>query len=149
MASMAPPGEMIEIGTSAAYSTLWLSLAAKKRGQKIETFEILLEKYNLAMETVKITNTSDYIHVNYGNALEIIHKLENIAFCFLDSEKGDYKDAYQHIIPKLVHGGIFLADNVTSHYEEIKPMLDIALQDPRVDALIMPIGSGVLVCRKI
>ncbi|TFG21418.1 MAG: O-methyltransferase [Promethearchaeota archaeon] len=146
-ASSAPPGKMIEIGTSAAYSTLWLSLAAKERAQKIDTFEVLIEKYNLALETVKVTETYDYIRVNFGNAMDLLKPFEEVAFCFLDAEKEDYKEFYNLIIPKMVKGGIFLADNVISHYKDVKPMLDIALQDPRVDALIVPIGKGILMCR--
>ncbi len=146
-AMSAPPGKMIEIGTSAAYSTLWLSLAAKERAQKIDTFEVLIEKYNLALETVKVTETHDYIQVNFGNAMDLLKPFKDVAFCFLDAEKEDYKEFYNLMVPKMVKGGIFLADNVISHYKDVKPMLDIALQDPRVDALIIPIGKGILMCR--
>ena len=51
MASMAPDGRIIEIGTSAGYSTLWLSLACSDRGRRITTFEILPEKIALAKQT--------------------------------------------------------------------------------------------------
>ena len=47
----------------------------------------------------------------------------------------------------MVQGGILVIDNVTSHYEEVKPMLDMALQEPRVDSVVVPIGSGLLLCR--
>jgi caffeoyl-CoA O-methyltransferase len=145
-ARLAPMGHFIEIGTSAAYSTLWLSLAAKERGQTISSYEVLIEKYNLALETVKLTSTQEWIDLKFGNALESIPHLQDIAFCFLDAEKKDYKEYYTQIIPRMVQGGIFLADNVISHYEDVKPMLDIALQDPLVDALIVPIGKGLLMC---
>jgi predicted O-methyltransferase YrrM len=146
-----PPetGKFIEIGTSAAYSTLWLSLAAKERGQQITTFEVLIEKYNLALETVKFTNTQEWIELKFGNAKDHIPNLQDIAFCFLDAEKEDYKEYYTQVIPRMVPGGIFLADNVISHYDDVKPMLDIALQDPRVDSLIIPIGKGLLMCQVI
>ena len=53
------------------------------------------------------------------------------------------------IIPNMVDGGVLIADNVISHAEDLKPILDRALSDERVDALIVPIGEGELVCRKI
>jgi predicted O-methyltransferase YrrM len=49
----------------------------------------------------------------------------------------------------MVKGGIFVADNAINHYEILKPMLEKALDDPRVDGVIVPIGKGELVCRKI
>jgi len=146
IARIAPMGQLIEIGTSAAYSTLWLSLAAKERNQKVTTFEILIEKYNMALETVKLTKTKEWIDLKFGNALEFLPKVSDIAFCFLDAEKEDYKAYFQLVIPHMVKGGIFLADNVISHYDDIKPMLDVALHDPRADAVIVPIGKGILMC---
>jgi hypothetical protein len=44
LASNCPPGQLVEIGTSAGYSTMWLSLAAKERNIKVKTFELLEEK---------------------------------------------------------------------------------------------------------
>lgn len=149
LARIAPTGRLIEIGTSAAYSTLWLSLAAKERGQKIETFENNIEKYNLALETVKVTETQEHIDINFANALEIMSTFRDIAFCFLDAEKWDYNEYYKSLIPHLVSGGILAVDNVISHYEEARPMLNRALQDPLVDSVIIPIGRGILMSRKI
>ncbi len=40
LAAGSPEGSMFEIGTSAGYSTLWLSLAAQTLGRKITTFEV-------------------------------------------------------------------------------------------------------------
>jgi len=60
-----------------------------------------------------------------------------------------YDECYEAIIPKLVKGGLLIADNAINHQATLKPMLDRALTDHRVDALIVPIGKGTLVCRKI
>ena len=45
-------------------------------------------------------------------------------------------------------GGILVADNAISHGDVLKPMLDRALADPRADAVVVPVGNGLLVCRK-
>jgi predicted O-methyltransferase YrrM len=46
-------------------------------------------------------------------------------------------------------GGLLLADNAIDFREVLQPMLDRAQHDPRVDSLIVPIGKGVLLCRRI
>jgi predicted O-methyltransferase YrrM len=51
-------------------------------------------------------------------------------------------------VSRLVPGALLVADNAISHQTDLQPMLDAALSDPRVDALIVPIGKGELVCRK-
>jgi predicted O-methyltransferase YrrM len=52
------------------------------------------------------------------------------------------------IAPRLVPGGILIADNAINHRETLQPLLDEALADERVDALVVPIGKGELICRK-
>jgi predicted O-methyltransferase YrrM len=44
---------------------------------------------------------------------------------------------------------LLAADNAINHREALQTMLNRALVDERVDALIVPIGNGVLVCRKV
>ncbi|MFX0042750.1 MAG: O-methyltransferase [Candidatus Hodarchaeota archaeon] len=149
LAASAPKGEFIEIGTSAGYSTLWIAVACKLVGNKIITFEILKEKIKLAKETFKITNMESYIELIEGDAREFIKNFKNISFCFLDASKRIYEECYDLVIPNMVRGGIFIADNAMTHYEDLKPMLDKTLADKRVDALIVPIGKGELLCRKI
>ena len=149
LAASAPKGKFIEIGTSAGYSTLWIALACKLIGTTITTFEILKEKSKLAEETFKKTNMEDYIELILGDARDYINTYKNIAFCFLDAEKEVYDVCYDLIIPNMVKGGILIADNAINHYETLKPMIDKALADDRIDALIVPIGKGELLCRKL
>ena len=141
-------GEFIEIGTSAGYSTLWLSLAAREMGIKIKTFEILPEKIKLAKETFKVSGVENYIDLIEGDFLSYIERLKNISFCFLDAEKEIYLDCFKAIAPRLVPNGLLVADNAINHYETIKPMIDLAMEDDRFDCLIVPIGKGEFVCRK-
>ena len=84
-----------------------------------------------------------------GDARDYLQDYKSISFCFLDAEKEVYEDCYDLVILNMVKGGIFIADNAINHYETLKPMLNKALADERVDALIVPIGKGELVCRKI
>jgi caffeoyl-CoA O-methyltransferase len=66
----------------------------------------------------------------------------------MDAEKDLYQACYDLVIPNMVPGGIFAADNATSH-PELRPFLDLVLADSCVDAMVVPVGKGVLVCRKI
>jgi predicted O-methyltransferase YrrM len=48
----------------------------------------------------------------------------------------------------MVRGGILIADNAINHREGLVEMLDRALADVRVDAQIVTVGKGELVCRR-
>ena len=149
MAALAPDGEYLEIGTSAGYSTLWISLGCSERKINITTIEMLEEKIKIAETTFETTDLSDSINLIHGNALELLEDYKNIAFCFIDAEKEDYFDLYELIIPRLTHGGILIADNIISHADTLSVLVDRAEQDERVDSVVIPIGKGELLCRKI
>lgn len=143
-----PQGEVLEIGTSAGYSTLWLTLACRETVRKLTTFELLEEKAAIARETFKACLAEDVVELINGNALDYIQDYKNIAFCFLDAEKEVYGNCYEKVIPNMVKGGILVADNAINHIETLRPFIDRALTDDRVDAMVVPIGKGELVCRK-
>ena len=148
LASMAPAGDTLEIGTSAGYSTLWLALACRLVGRKVTTFEILDDKVGLARETFALAEVNDVVELVHGNALDHLSDRPDVSFCFLDTEKEVYAACYEAVVPNLVAGGILVADNAINHESNLRPMLDRALADERIDALIVPIGKGELVCRK-
>lgn len=149
LAANVPDGRYIEIGTSAGYSALWISMACEMLGRTIDTYEVLPEKVKLARETFQTAQMEKVINLVEGDVRNYFPQLNEIAFCFLDAEKEIYGECYEAIIPKLMKGGLLVADNAINHQEILKPMLDRALSDDRVDALIVPIGKGELVCRKI
>lgn len=149
MAASAPEGAYVEIGTSAGYSAMWISRACDMLGRTLTTFEVLPEKIGLARETFRLAGVEDIVHLVEGDAREHLEGLEEIAFCFLDAEKEVYADCYELVVPRLVKGGLLVADNAINHRETLQPMLDRALSDERVDAMVMTVGKGELVCRKV
>lgn len=145
----APKGDVIEIGTSGGYSSMWLSLACRVRGDQLTTFEILPNKIELAKETFRTVSIEKIVKLVHGDARQMLDQYHEIAFCFLDAEKDIYSECYEKVIPNLVQGGLLAADNVLSHKEDLNSFVEQAQTDSRVDALTVPIGKGVLLCRKI
>jgi caffeoyl-CoA O-methyltransferase len=148
LAAESPAGSWIEIGTSAGYSTLWLALACREREQRITTFEIMPAKSAMARATFKAAGVNDVVTLVEDDFLNYVDRLGDISFCFLDAEKEVYGPCYEAVVPRLVPGGLLVADNAINHEETLKPVLDRALSDARVDALVVPVGKGELLCRK-
>ena len=149
LCASAPKGGVLEVGTSGGYSSLWLSLACRARGDHLTTFEILEEKVARANETFEAANVKDQIQLIHGDAREVIDGYRDVAFCFLDAEKDSYLDIYEKVVPNLVSGGILAADNAINHADTLADFIAQAENDPRVDALVVPIGKGIFVCRKL
>lgn len=148
LAAESPAGSWIEIGTSAGYSTLWLALACRERAQQITTFEIMPAKSAMARATFKSAGVTDIVTLVEEDFLNYVDRLGDISFCFLDAEKEVYAPCYEAVVPRLVPGGLLVADNAINHEETLRPVLERALSDPRVDALVVPVGKGELICRK-
>lgn len=149
LCASAPSGGVLEVGTSGGYSSLWLTLACHARGDHLTTFEILEEKVARANKTFEAAEVSDQIQLIHGDAREVMDGYRDVAFCFLDAERDIYLDVYERLIPNLTRGGILAVDNVISHTDELADFVAQAENDPRVDALVVPIGKGILVCRKM
>ena len=148
LAACAPQGQFLEIGASAGYSGLWISLACRERNTRLVTFELLPEKVKLAQETFQIAGVDSFVQVVQGNVLDHLRDYRDVAFCFLDTEKALYQACYDQVVPNLAPGGLLIADNVISHAEVLGLFVAGALSDPRLDAMVIPIGQGVLVARK-
>jgi caffeoyl-CoA O-methyltransferase len=147
-AAAAPDGAMIEIGASAGYSALWLAQACRVRGRTLTTFEILPEKAALARATFARTGVSDVVRLVEGDFLDHANDFGDVGFCFLDAEKDVYEACYDVVVPKMVPGAILIADNATSHRDDLQPMIDRVFADERVDAMVATVGKGELVCRR-
>jgi predicted O-methyltransferase YrrM len=110
------------------------------------TFEVVEEKVELARETFRLAEVEDVVELIKGDARQYLNDYKGVSFCFLDAEKEIYSECYEKIVPSMTKNGILVADNVISHKEILKKMVEDAMNDQRVDAMVVPIGSGVLFC---
>jgi len=148
MASLAPQGTYLEIGTSGGYSALWLALSCRELGRKLTTFEILPQKASIARETFQAAQVDDIVELIQGDAREYLDNYRSVSFCFLDAEKEMYEECYEKVVLNMVASGILVADNVISHKEILAEMVERVIEDQRVDSMVVPIGSGLLLCVK-
>ncbi len=149
IASSAPDGAFVEIGTSGGYSGLWISLACRALGRRLTTFEMSDAKVALATETFRKAGVDDIVTIVPGDARDNLAGQSGVSFCFLDAEKKFYEECYEAVIPALVKGGLLVADNVISHAGDLSSFLDRAESDARMDTMVVPVGSGVLLARRI
>lgn len=148
LTASAPKGAVVELGTSAGYSTLWLILGVRGRNQRVITFEADPQKIRLAQETFQVAGVFDQVDLREGDARQGLISIEDIGFCFMDLDKSYYQACYELIVPRLVPGGLLVADNMLSHENELAPFLQHVQSDHRVDSIVLPVGKGELLCRR-
>ena len=142
--------KILELGCSAGYSTLWISLATKEIGGHIYTIELFKEKIKTAKENFKRAGIEKMITIINGDILKILKRWKNgkVDFVFIDADKKQYLDYYKLAFPLLRRGEIIVVDNVISHSFEIKPFWSYIKKDKRIIYSIVNVGSGIMVLHK-
>ena len=141
---------IVEIGTSAGYSTLWLAVAAQQTDGRVITFEIDPAKVELARATFADAEVEDRVEMRaIDGAVGLAAMPATADLVFLDAEKEDYLRLLEPAIEALRPGGLLIADNLTSHEADLADFRDAALADPRLGGLVVPIGRGELVAVRL
>ncbi len=105
----------------------------------------------------------DRIVQHIGDATAILPGLnETFELAFLDADKRQYLEHFELILPKIVPGGLIIADNtlwggkvvgkIARNDEQTLAILafnDFVSKDLRVEATILPIRDGMTLLRKI
>jgi caffeoyl-CoA O-methyltransferase len=109
------PRLLVEIGSSTAYSTIWMALAAREFGGQVVGSEILPDRAEEANENLRAAGVSDVATVRSGDGTEVAASFDEIDMVFLDAEKDDYPRHFENVVERVRPGGLILTDNVTSH----------------------------------
>lgn len=141
---------IVEIGTSAGYSTLWLAVAAQQTDGRVITFEIDPAKVELARATFADAEVEDRVEMRtIDGAVGLAAMAATADLVFLDAEKEDYLRLLEPAIEALRPGGLLIADNLISHEADLADFRETALADPRLGGLVVPIGRGELVAVRL
>jgi len=141
---------VVEVGTSGGYSTLWLAMAARRNGGRVTTFDVDPAKVELARRNLAEAGVLDYVDSRLEDGYTGLQRFEAQAdLVFIDAEKEDYERLLEPAVRALRPGGTLVADNLTSHEEELAGFRDKALGDPRLSGLVVPVGRGELVAVKL
>jgi len=135
--------QILEIGTSNGYSTIWLAWAARDTGGHVTTLERSPDKAAMARANLQRAGLADRVTVREGTALDILAGLDGpYDLIFLDADRPNYLAYLGRILPRLRPGGLLVADNVVSHAGELRDFLRALQSDSGLDTVILPVGNG-------
>lgn len=106
--------KILEIGTHAGYSTMWMAMALPEDGH-IFTIERDQNRIRMARETfLHFENHNHQITLLEGKALDVLHTLENKApfdLIFIDADKLNYMNYLTWAEQHIRKGGLIIGDN--------------------------------------
>lgn len=141
---------ILEIGTSNAYSTIWLADAAREIGGRVTTLELDPGKVALARENLTRAGLADDVDIREGRAADTLAALDGpFDLVFLDADRASYAIYLALALPKLRVGGLLVADNVVSHAAELEDYLARVKADPALFSVTVPVGNGEEISYKL
>ena len=134
---------ILEIGTSNGYSTIWLAEAVKQNKGKVTTIDTSAYKIKLAKENFKRAKLKN-IKIIQGDAIKKIPKLkEKYDFMFIDAIKKDYIKYLKLNEKNLKKNSIIVADNAIIFEDKMKHYLNYLQNNKNYSSVLVPIGTGV------
>ena len=154
----------LEIGTFTGFSTLTMALALPNGG-KLTTLDHDKKIAYVAKNFFKRGNLDNKIEIVISPALETLKKFsqegKKFDLIFIDADKGNYKNYYELCLNLINEKALIVFDNVlwrgdvfkknvTDEQTNIMREFNKHIKDDnRVEKVILPLGDGLTICRKI
>ena len=156
--------KILEVGTFTGLSALSMSLALPDDG-KLIALDKNVETNKIAIDFFKKAKQEKKIKTIIKPAIESIEELkkENNYFdiVFIDADKDNYKKYYDNTLELIKKNGLIIIDNVLWHGEVadkynnekytniIRDFNEHVKNDKKTEQVIIPLGDGFTVCRKL
>ena len=156
---------ILEVGTFTGYSALWMASAMPPGQGRLLSCDINPNYTAIAERHWRRAGLQDRIELRIAPALEVLEKLpesgdEMLDLVFLDGDKADYLEAYEHSLRLLRPGGVIAVDNVlwsgrTADPQNqetdtlaIRTFNEALRDDPRIELCMLPIADGLSLAMK-
>lgn len=135
--------EVLEVGGSRGYSTIWLAAAARILGGRVVSLEQDPRKIEAWRRNIADAGLEEWAELIEGDALATLDALEEgFDVVFIDARKDDYERIFALARQKVEPGAVVVADNVVSH-AALSTYVEARQADPTLVSVTVPIGSGL------
>ena len=136
--------EVLEIGGSRAYSTIWLAAGARVLGGRVASLEHDPSKCEAWRMNIAEAGLEEWAELVQGDAFETLRETQDLFdLVFLDAEKDDYEALFALSRPLLDVGGLLVADNVLSHADPLAAYSAARQSDPALVSVTLPLDRGL------
>lgn len=116
IALMCNAKRVLELGTLAGYSTIWLARSLPEDG-KIVTIEFDPRHANVAKQNIKNAGLLDKVDIRVGKAMDLMLEIkeakeESFDLIFIDADKPPYAEYFEMALSLSHPGTVIICDNV-------------------------------------
>ena len=136
--------EVLELGGSRGYSTIWLAAGARYLGGRVLSLENDPVKVEAWRANVEEAGLSDWAELVPEDAFEALPTIDDVFdVVFLDAEKELYERLFEAARDKVEPGAVVIADNVLSHEEVLGAYSRARQADPTLESVTVPLDRGL------
>jgi len=136
--------EVLEIGGSRGYSSIWLGAGVRHLGGRVLSLEADPTKCEAWRRNVADAGLEDWLELVEGDAFEALPQIQDVFdIVFIDAEKDDYETLFQLTRDKVEPGALFVADNVLSHADPLAAYSAARQADPTLESVTVPLDRGL------
>jgi predicted O-methyltransferase YrrM len=136
--------EVLEIGGSRGYSTIWLAAGGRYLGGRVLSLEHDPLKCEAWRQNIADAGLGDWAELIEGDAYETLPTIDDVFdVVFLDAEKDDYERLFGLARGKVEPGAVFVADNVLSHADALGAYSRARQDDPTLESVTVPLDRGL------
>jgi predicted O-methyltransferase YrrM len=136
--------EVLEIGGSRGYSTIWLAAGVRQFGGRVLSLEHDPRKCEAWRRNIADAGLEDWADLIEGDAYETLPAIDDLFdVVFLDAEKDDYERLFGLARGKAEPGAAFVADNVLSHADTLGAYSRARREDPTLESVTVPLDRGL------
>ncbi len=136
--------EVLEVGGSRGYSTIWLAAGVRNLGGRVLSLENDPAKIEAWRGNIEEAGLSDWAELFEGDAFETLKRIDDVFdVVFLDAEKEQYEALFAEARTKLEPGAVVIADNVLSHADPLTAYSEARQSDPLLESVTVPLDRGL------
>jgi predicted O-methyltransferase YrrM len=136
--------EVLEIGGSRGYSTIWLAAGVRYLGGRVLSLEYDTAKCEAWRRNIADAGLEDWAELVEGDAFEMLAAIDDVFdVVFIDAEKDDYERLFELTRGKVEPGALFVADNVLSHVDTLGAYSRARQHDPTLESVTVPLDRGL------
>ncbi len=136
--------EVLEIGGSRGYSTIWLAAGVRYLGGRVLSLEHDPLKSEAWRRNIADAGLDEWAGLIEGDAFETLPAIDDVFdLVFLDAEKDDYERLFELARGKVEPGAVFVADNVLSHADALGAYSRARQEDPTLESVTVPLDRGL------
>jgi caffeoyl-CoA O-methyltransferase len=163
LAKLIAAASAVEVGTFTGYSSICIARGLAEGGRLL-CCDVSDQWTSVAREYWKRAGVADRIELRLGPAAQTLRSLPDgtiFDYAFIDADKTGYVEYWDLIVPMIRPGGLILVDNTLSHgrvvdlrvqddtVQGIRRFNGHAQADQRVELVLLPVGDGLTMARKL